>query len=291
MRRSREQIRDAYEDACRLEIDALKPGNVHRFAGGHGMSAEEFITSARVSSGPLTEPGSPVGQRILEAVRATRRAVGTNTNLGIILLCAPLVRAAEIPGNLRENLTLVLDGLTIEDAQAALAAIVLASPGGLGSAEAQDVRQSPTVDLREAMRLAAGRDRVARQYSTCFQDVFEVGLPVFDAAVARGERGMWPTVFLYMTFLAAFPDSHVARRHGEEVAGRLRSEAEVVRAALGASGNESERIGLLMEYDRKLKQRGLNPGTSADLTVASLFVASLLVHLRGDGLHSGNVDG
>jgi triphosphoribosyl-dephospho-CoA synthase len=176
--------------------------------------------------------------------------------------------------------------LDIEDAQAAFAAIVLASPGGLGSAETQDVRRQPTVGLLEAMRLAAGRDRVARQYAADFEDVFEIGLPAFHAALARGERGMWPTVFLYMTLLAAFADSHVARRHGEEAAGGLSREAGAVRAALDAAGNEAERIGSLMEFDRTLKQRAINPGTSADLTVASL-----LVHLLGDGLHSRIVDG
>ena len=128
MRLSRQQNRAAYEDACRLEIEALKPGNVHCFAGGHGMSAEQFVVSARVSSGPLTEPGWPVGRRVLEAVRATRQAVGTNTNLGIILLCAPLARAAELPGNLRDNLAGVLDGLSIEDARAAFAALADSNP-------------------------------------------------------------------------------------------------------------------------------------------------------------------
>ena len=98
MRFSRDHLRAAYEDACRREIEALKPGNVHVFADGHRMSARQFLTSASVSSAPLTDPGLPVGQRILEAVRATRQAVETNTNLGIILLCAPLLRAAEMAG-------------------------------------------------------------------------------------------------------------------------------------------------------------------------------------------------
>ncbi|WP_245492174.1 triphosphoribosyl-dephospho-CoA synthase, partial [Mesorhizobium sp. M7A.F.Ca.CA.001.09.2.1] len=77
-----------------MEIEALKPGNVHLFADGHGMSAAQFMTSAEVSSGPLTDPRLPVGQRMLEAVRATRLAVATNTNLGIILLAGPLICAA-----------------------------------------------------------------------------------------------------------------------------------------------------------------------------------------------------
>ena len=106
---SQDIIRGAYEKACRLEIEALKPGNVHVFGDGHRMTAEQFLTSARVSAMPLSNPGLAIGRRILEAVHATRSAVGTNTNLGIVLLCAPLMRAAELPGEYRHNLGAVLE--------------------------------------------------------------------------------------------------------------------------------------------------------------------------------------
>ena len=287
MRLSRDQLRAAYEDACRREIEALKPGNVHVFADGHRMSADQFLTSAEVSSIPLTEPGLPVGHRILEAVRATRQAVGTNTNLGIVLLSAPLIRAVEMAGrDLRENLGKVLDGLDLEDTAAVFEAIVLASPGGLGSAETHDVREKPTVGLIEAMREAAGRDRIAHQYVTRYDDVFSIGLPALEDALSRGESGMWPTVFAYMAFFAGFPDSHVARIHGAETAGRVQEEAAAVRAALESAGDEAARIALLMDFDRHLKARRINPGTSADLTVASL-----LVHALRFNLHKGSVDG
>jgi triphosphoribosyl-dephospho-CoA synthase len=287
MRPSRDHLRAAYEDACRREIEALKPGNVHLFADGHFMSADQFITSAQVSSGPLTDADLPVGRRILEAVRATRQAVATNTNLGIILLCGPLIRAVEMPGDdLRENLGEVLDGMDIEDTAAVFEAIVLASPGGLGSAEAHDVRERPKVRLVEAMREAAGRDRIAHQYVTRYADVFGIGLPVFEAALSRGESGMWPAVFAYMAFLAGLPDSHVARIHGVETAGRVQAEAIAVRSSLDAAGDEAARIALLMDFDRRLKARAVNPGTSADLTVASL-----LVHGLRFNLHKGTVDG
>ena len=284
---SRDHLRAAYEDACRHEIEALKPGNVHLFADGHHMSARQFLTSASVSSGPLTEPGLPVGRRILEAVRATRLAVATNTNLGIILLCAPLIRAAEMPGDdLRENLGRVLDGMDIEDTASVFEAIVLASPGGLGSSDAHDGRDTPKVGLVEAMREAAGRDMIARQYATRYGDLFGIGLPALDAAIARGESGMWPTVFAYMAFFAGFPDSHVARIHGIEVANHVQAEAAAVGASLEAAGDEAARISLLMDFDRSLKERAINPGTSADLTVASLLVRSLRFTL-----HKGSVDG
>jgi triphosphoribosyl-dephospho-CoA synthase len=287
MRFSRDHLRAAYEDACRREIESLKPGNVHLFADGHRMSAGQFLTSASVSSVPLTDPNLPIGRRILEAVRATRLAVGVNTNLGIVLLCAPLIRAAEMTGGeFGENLAKILDGMDIEDTAAVFEAIVLASPGGLGSAEAHDVRETPKVRLVEAMQEAAGRDMIARQYVTRYDDVFGVGLAALEAAIARGESGMWPAVFAYMAFLAGFPDSHVARIHGAETAGRVREEAIAVRALLDAAVDEAARIALLMDFDRRLKERAVNPGTSADLTVASL-----LVHGLRFNLHKGSVDG
>jgi triphosphoribosyl-dephospho-CoA synthase len=286
MRPSRDQLRAAYEDACRGEIEALKPGNVHIFADGHSMSAELFLTSAEVSSIPLTDASLPVGRRILEAVRATRLAVGVNTNLGIILLCAPLICAAEMAGgDLSEKLGEVLDGMGIDDTAAVFEAIVLASPGGLGSADTHDVREKPKAPLMEAMREAAARDRIARQYVTRYADVFGIGLPALEAAIARGESGMWPTVFAYMAFLAGFPDSHVTRIHGADVASRVQEDAAAVRTSLDAAGSEDARISLLMDFDRRLKERALNPGTSADLTVATL-----LVHGLRFNLHKGSVD-
>lgn len=280
---SRERIRTAYEDACRREIEALKPGNVHLFADGHRMSAGQFLTSARVSSGPLTDPRLSVGRRILEAVRATRETVGANTNLGIVLLCAPLIRAAEMPGDdLRVNLGAVIDGMEMADTKAVFEAIVLACPGGLGDAEAHDVREEPKVHLLEAMREAAHRDRIARQYVSRYEDVFGTGLAALSVAQSRGEIGMWPTVFAYMAFLAGFPDSHVARKHSAEIAEQVLEEAIAVRAALDGISNETARIDLLTEFDRRLKTRDINPGTSADLTVACLLVDTLCVQLASN---------
>ncbi|MFU0506751.1 triphosphoribosyl-dephospho-CoA synthase [Pseudaminobacter sp. NGMCC 1.201702] len=273
-------IRAAYELACRREIEALKPGNVHLFADGHRMSADQFLTSASVSSGPLTDPSLSVGTRIREAVRATQDAVATNTNLGIILLCAPLARAAEMPGkDLRASLQTVLDAMDLDDTAAVFEAIVLASPGGLGSASKHEVREKPKVHLLDAMGEARDRDMIARQYVTGFADIFEVGLPALDAALSRGETGMWPTIRAYLSFLTTLPDSHVLRKHGAVIAGELCEEAIAVQALLDEAGDETERIAILKAFDEKLKVRGVNPGTSADLTVACLLVHSLSGHL------------
>jgi triphosphoribosyl-dephospho-CoA synthase len=276
---SREIIQAAYEDACRQEVEALKPGNVHLFADGHRMTVQEFLTSAKVSAAPLTDPSLPLGRRILEAVRATRVAVDTNTNLGIILLCAPLAAAAMDGGSLRDNLGAVLQSIDLDDTAAVFEAIVLASPGGLGSAPEHDVRQASTVGLLEAMGEAATRDRIARQYVTGFADIFDLGLPALEAAIGRGETGMWPAVHAYLAFLTAFPDSHVQRKFGLETAEEVRGQARSIRAEFALAQGEKQRVAVLMDFDARLKLRGINPGTSADLTVACLLVHNLGVRL------------
>lgn len=285
---TRDQIREAYLAACLGEIQALKPGNVHRFADGHRMTATQFLDSAEISAGPLTDPALRVGRRIRDAVAATRAHIGTNTNLGILLLCAPLAKAAEYPGSdLRLDTARVLNGLDREDARDVFAAIVLAQPGGLGTAEKHDVSQEPQVGLREAMQEAAHRDMIARQYATGFTDIFDTGLSAHATALARGEDGMWPTVFVYLEFLSRLPDSHVARKHGAAIAENVRAEAEAIRARIVNMEDGREREKWLLSFDTRLKADGINPGTSADLTVATLFADGVINSV----LHNREVSG
>jgi triphosphoribosyl-dephospho-CoA synthase len=284
---TREQIRRSYIDACYIEIDALKPGNVHRFADGHRMSAEQFFDSARASSQAVTDPLLTVGQRIFAAVKATRRKVETNTNLGILLLCAPLAKAAEAGvTDLRAALRSVLEKLGPDDARDVFAAIMLAQPGGLGSAPKHDVSTVPQVPLLEAMGEAADRDMIARQYVTGFADVFTGGLGAYRAAVDRGEGGMWPVVFTYLYFLSSFPDSHVARKHGNPVARKTREDAQAILHRVEAIGDGREREKLLLAFDGQLKKANINPGTSADLTVATLFTFYLNLALHNDEVNA-----
>jgi triphosphoribosyl-dephospho-CoA synthase len=180
-------IAAAFTAACLAELDALKPGNVHRHAPGHGMTVADFVASAEAAAPALAAPGTSVGRRILGAVEATRAAVGQNTNLGIVLLCAPLAVAAERardPAAFWPTLEATLRDLTVEDARSAYRAIRLANPGGLGRDREADVADEPGITLLEAMRLAAGRDRIAWNYANGLADVREVGLPRFARSAA-----------------------------------------------------------------------------------------------------------
>lgn len=267
--------------ACIAELEAPKPGNVSFDSAGHGMTADDFVASARCTAAVLGIPGLPLGERVLRAVEATRAAVGCNTNLGIVLLCAPLAQAA-LDGDrsrpLRARLARVLQGAGIEDTERVFAAIRLAEPAGLGESGRHDVRRPADAPLLAVMREAEDRDRVARQYARGFEDVFDLGL-----AVLARSRARWPgpqaVVALYLTFLARFNDSHIQRKLGTVAAHRVRREAR--RLVEGLEASEASEIDAedLKRFDRSLKSRHINPGTSADLTVATL----LADHLLGEG--------
>jgi len=202
--------------------------------------------------------------------------VGVNTNLGIILLCAPLAAAADSgPPDLRAALAGVLERLDIEDARLAFRAIAQASPAGLGRMERNDVFKPATVTLRQAMAQAAPRDRIAYQYACAFEDIFERGEPLLEAALARTPQPGSAALAVYLGFLAAFADSHVVRKHGTATAEEVRRDSVAYYERLQSIENPADLLPDLLAWDRSLKERGLNPGTSADLTVATLFAHRL----------------
>jgi triphosphoribosyl-dephospho-CoA synthase len=271
-----DQIAAAFKAACSDELDAPKPGNVHFFASGHGMTAFEFVRSAEAAAGPLTMPSAGVGERILGAVEATAAAVGSNTNLGIILLCAPLAATAELKHeDLCAGLAQVLDRLNVRDAELAFRAIVRAAPAGLGQSERHDVFAPVAVTLKAAMAEAAQRDRIARQYVCNFEDVIARGEFVLAAALARSTDRAWATLALYLDFLAAFPDSHIVRKYGADTANDVCRAARTLNSRIKLGEAPSALLPDLLKWDASLKRRGINPGTSADLTVATLFAHRL----------------
>jgi triphosphoribosyl-dephospho-CoA synthase len=270
-------VERAYLQACLAELAALKPGNVHIHAAGHDMTVTDFEASAKASAPAMSKAGLTVGQRILDAIRRTRSVVGSNTNLGIVLLSAPLAQAALMaPGlDLRRRLDSVLNDLTVDDAEQTFAAIRLASPGGLGQSARHDVRQPAKVTLRAAMTEARDRDRIAAQYATGFADIFETGLVRLVQVRSRWAELEWATTAVYLGFLAAFPDSHILRKFDANVAHAVMEEAQTLEQRFRSAADPQALLDDLRQFDRTLKDKGINPGTSADLTVATLFAAEL----------------
>ena len=277
-----ELARACFLRACELDVAVRKPGNVSLASPGHGMHAAMFIASAEAAAGPLFEPGARVGQRIEAAVAATWAVAGCNTNLGILLLCAPIAKAVEMspeartPAALRAALEAVLADLDVTDAAAAYRAIARANPGGLGSAPSQDVQHPPSIDLRAAMALAAPRDSIARQYRDGFADLFTFGLAALDEGFSLQCEAVPEAAVrrLYLRLLSRFADSHIVRKHGEAVAHIVMRAAQAwadrpAHSQTPLAGAE------FVAWDEALKLARINPGTTADLTVATLLIAGL----------------
>lgn len=268
----------AYLDACETELLALKPGNVSVYAAGHNMTAEDFRQSAAASGPPLVDEHLPLGEKIFRAVAATRQAVGCNTNLGIVLLAAPLLCAyhsSRGEEGLRKALRRILSNTTRDDADWTYRAIRLAAPGGLGHAPDADVHETPTITLQAAMTLAADRDRIAYQYASGYRDVFDFAIPRYHTARLRWENDAWAAVWVFLGILNRFPDSHLERKHGTRYNGLVAARAAEMERALDRSEKPDDAFHLLQRVDAEFKSDGINPGTTADLTVACLMAVRL----------------
>ena len=263
--------------ACVLEVSAAKPGNITPAHDFSDATYADMVRSA-LALGPVFARERvlrrSVGKLIGDGVQATAQVTAANTNLGIVLLFAPLARAAVIRQRdepLRSAVERTLAQLDLADAAAAFAAITRANPGGLGEAPEHDVRAPARVSLREAMAAAAGRDSLASEYATGYAIVFGTGLPLLHDALRDGLPTLEAIVSLHVGLLASYPDTLIARKAGTQAAQAVSAAAREVR-----DGTRS-----LADFDASLRgpDNQLNPGTTADL-VAGTLLAALLSGVR-----------
>jgi triphosphoribosyl-dephospho-CoA synthase len=267
--------------ACALEVSSEKPGNVTPTHDFCDTSFEDFLLSAAATGPVLGQAGAlKVGALVRLGVQRTREQVGVNTNLGILLLMAPVARAyatapagpPESAAALRMAVAHVLTGLDAEDAADVYDAIRVANPGGLGRAE-NDVREPPRVPLQEAMAQAAERDAIAREYSTVYDLTCRTGLPALERALAGGSSLRTAAQACFLELLAEWPDTLILRKLGPAAAEEVSREAAAVLRLTGPLRREA-----LTALTRRLRDPAnqYNPGTTADLVACSLFWHLLL---------------
>ncbi len=262
-----------------MEVSADKPGNVTPFADFADTRYTDFLASSVILGQVLRKAATAAtGSLVLNAVQQTKRLVGRNTNLGIALLFAPLAKAAlrKEHRTLRLRLRSVLAAITPYDGQRVYEAIRLAAPGGLGQADRLDVRATHgRVSLLEAMRAAADRDSIAREYVTDFEITFTIGAPTLTGYLQEFGDPEASVIQTYLTLLSRVPDSLISRKCGVREAAKVSREAEKILAIGGVRTEQGWQR--LQRWDRALRRDGnrLNPGTTADLTAAALFVVAL----------------
>lgn len=254
-----------------LEAAAAKPGNVHPGQSFDDLTFADFVAAGSAIAAPLDSAADrPLGITILNAVQAASSATRSNANLGIILLIAPI--AASSPHDDRlgaAHVNDVLDRLTTEDAASIWNAIQLARPGGMGKADRHDLGGPPPSDIRQAMELAADRDTIANVWTHGFESIFRG--PVADLAADLAASVPLETAIIrtHLRQLARQPDSLITRRHGTKVAGEVSSRARDL-VALEDSPEWSRAVAA---FDASLRApRRLNPGTTADMIAAALYI-------------------
>ena len=261
--------------ACENEVAAPKPGNVNCFSDGHNMEVQDFIKSAHAIAPIMAQKALSVGELILQGIQATRTVVNCNTNLGIVLLFAPLCRAIHQCSHFKqlpEELEKVLLSLTVDDAKACYEAIRLADAGGLGNSEQQDIDAIPTVNLLQAMQIAEKRDAIAKQYVTNYKDILNIGLPILTSSIKSGESVEWATAFAYLKLLAGVPDTLIRRKQSLEQAIDISKAATKILTKVNENNMLSSFEAEIITWDNELKKKAINPGTTADLTAATLLI-------------------
>lgn len=306
-----DDIARAAQLASALEVSGYpKPGNVHRTADLEEATFEQFVSSS-IAIGPAlreaAERGFKAGKGEIEFSEigvgsAIKRAIedtmewqrNENTNLGIVMLLVPLTAAAGATlakegrirmRELRKNLSEVMKSTTPEDAVCLYDAISIAKPGGLGRVAELDVRdrrskkriRDEKITLYDVMKLSSGWDNISRELVTDLQITFEFGHPLVKDLYSRTKNMNATTVQTFLHILSKYPDTFIQRIHGRKVAEEVSKKASTIvekGGILTAEGRD-----LLQRFDEELRRRGINPGTTADLTASSLML-SILEGLR-----------
>jgi triphosphoribosyl-dephospho-CoA synthase len=259
---------EAIRWACILEATAPKVGNVFPGRSFEDLNYADFVAAAEIAVRELAIVEAPISQRMLETILQTAKSVGNNVNLGIVLLLGPLVKAdlARTSDQWQGAISGVLDAFTESDGEMIFQAINAASAGGLGTVESNDVRATTgPVNIIEAMTEAAGRDRVARQYASGFEDLITTVAPIVKDSIEAAEDLLTGISRAHLRLLASEPDSLIARKCGLDFAIQVRDRAAEI--------NIDDQL-QIERFDQWLRTDGhrRNPGTTADLIAASLYL-------------------
>jgi triphosphoribosyl-dephospho-CoA synthase len=301
--------------AVLLDIITPKPGNVHRFQDHPDTRFIHFASSAILLGQPLynaaklgytkamKQDASPVrvGSLIKSCVQDTMEPHGKNTLLGTILLLIPLAIAAGSYASqlrisatlLREGVTRILNKTTAEDAVNLIRALQIAKPGGSKpktpewtsehqTLDYQSPRTIPIIRQKEytliyLQKMAAPYDAIAQEYTTNFEYIFKTLHPQLVKSLDCRSCVENAILESYMWLLSHRPDTLIQRKAGLEIAEDVCHRASNLYSRI-IKKPESDWLGLLKPFDQYLRSQGskLNPGTTADLLSAAIYISLLL---------------
>lgn len=287
-----EEIAKIAQIASALEVSGYpKPGNVHRTRDYDDMVFEDFVISGIVIGDTIRKATTDVdvenpqlGRYILEAVDETDRWIKNNTNLGIVMMITPIAAAAAISDDfdeIRPNIVKLMANTTVDDACDLYDAINIADAGGMGDQDEYDVASDNAKnELREnkqtmydVLKISAPWDMLAREMTSDMPAVFEIGYPTYHKL--KEEKSLNDAcVLTFLTILSQVPDTLISRKYGSDEAMKI---SLMTRDLLKLKDADDFDV-KLQEFDDYLFENHYNPGTTADLTAASIFVSNLKTH-------------
>ena len=274
------QVKMAFEYACKLDVFSIKPGNVFLNHPAYGMSHKDFLQSSMACSDIMCEQNMDIGLKILESVKASMDVVGCNTNLGIILLCVPIVEAVYMDKEHKfdqNNLKIVIDNINYKQTKSIYKAINLANAGGMSSKEEFDLKsnESDNFTLFEAMNFAKTYDYIASEYTNYFYNIINNISLNWRNYFKLMNNDEYATTATFLKQIASNPDSLIARKHGLSTAEQVSERFKEIADEYCALKDPNILNNKLLLLDSELKIQGLNPGTTADVVVASIFLNRL----------------
>ena len=266
-----------YYQSCCEELKIFKPGNENIYTKFSRSKIEKFKNAAKISSEILIDKKFSFGECVFNATKKCYDILGSNYNLGIILMCAPILRV--IVKNceliLKERLNIILQNIDKNDGDLILKAIKYAKPGGLKNYEgnANLLNFNDGLTFKEIMKIGSKKDRISKCYINIFSEIFDYGLPLYrklkhyTSHFFAGEK-----IFLY--YLSKDTDSHLQRKFGIQNAKMVQNKAILLNKKIKFKRNQNFKD--LLNFDRYLKKKNYNPGTCADLTVTTLLIDKII---------------
>jgi triphosphoribosyl-dephospho-CoA synthase len=268
------KLEKSYINACRLDIDTIKPGNVNTFLGHHDTQSDDFISSYSVTSKIIISPNLSLGDKIFNCIKSTNKSVNKNTNLGIILLCSLFSHSLSIKKNIivKDAIKECVLTSSRDDVLKICKAISLAQPGGLNMHDEYDVDSRPDISLYNIMKLSSSYDMISKQYSCFFEDIFDFILPTLIMTISEIKDVKLAISYTFLKTLEKYPDSHICRKYDDKFAKKTSNEASDLIKILDGDARLESWGKKLMSLDNHFKMARVNPGTTADLLVVSMMI-------------------
>ena len=269
-----DQLKTIYLESCLEELKVNKPGNHSLNSKIMGMYSEKFLLVSKISAKFLVKKNLSLGEMIFYSTKKCIDSINSNYNLGIILLCAPLMKALlNKPVNLRKELKKVIKNTGVPESNLIIDAIKYANPSGLkkykGISNVLEKKQEER-KIHEIMLISSLWDRISQCYVDNYSEIFDFGLPFFSSLKKKISREKAIQI-LYLEYASKSPDSHLLRKFGYYKANTIMKMFKTLNLKILRNPHKdfSYQIRLLDAY---LKNSNYNPGTCADLTVTTLLI-------------------